>query len=456
MIIIKSGDRTIYHPKNPELKLVNIKLCLEDSAAGCLTFHIYKENPNYSSIQRLFPVIVVQRDGKTIFKGRVINVKKDFYNGKSVEVEGKLAFFNDSYLEPFEFQGSPAELFRMIVDNHNKQVMDWQRIAVGKVTVKDNNDYIIRSSEKALNTWDALKDKCFKSSLGGHIQIRYEEDGDYVDWLEEYTKESSQSIAFAKNMISLAQEIDASETYTAIRPVGAEVDGVRLDISSVNGGKKYLINEKKAAECGIIFAPESESVWDNVTLPENLLKRAEEKLYGIMGALSEIYEINAVDLNLTDKEVEALNIGEYISVVSTPHEINGKYLLNKADISVDSPQNSKYYLGASRRILSDMTLGSVTENTDVKIPQKVSSFENDAGYVSEEKAEEMLAEYPKTEEVQEIVKSAVENLQGGVSGGLFGFEVGEDGHLYIICENLQDAGRFYIDEDGNLICNIEG
>ena len=185
MIIIKNGERQIYHPKNPNLKLINPKLTLEDNAAGSLTFKIYSSNLNYGTIRKLYPVISVVRDGKTWFKGRVVSDKKDFYNGKSVEVEGKLAFFNDSYLEPFSFSGSPEELFRMVVENHNSQVMEWQRFKVGIVTVKDPNDYIVRSSENVINSWNALKDKCFRSSLGGQLRVRYEEDGDYIDWLED-------------------------------------------------------------------------------------------------------------------------------------------------------------------------------------------------------------------------------------------------------------------------------
>lgn len=412
MIIIKSGEHTIYHPGNPYLRLISPKLCMEDNAAGSLTFKIYEDNQNYHAVRRLFPVIAVIRDGKPIFKGRVITERKDFYNGRSVEVEGKLAFFNDSYLEPFAFQGSPEELFRMIVENHNAQVMPWQQVKMGIVTVKDNNDYIVRSSEKILNTWNALKEKCFQSNLGGKIRIRYEKDGDYVDWLEDYTRISAQSIAFAKNLISLSQETDASETYTAIRPVGAEVDGAKIDITSVNAGVPYLVNREKAAEYGILFAPESESVWEDVTLPENLKKKAYDKLYGSMGALSETYEIKAVDLNLTDSQIEALDICEYVPVQSRPHGISGNYLLNKATISIGSPQDSVYCLGASRRVMSDMDLGGGAAD----IPQKVSTFENDAKYVSEEKAGEILAEYPKTEEVERLVSSAVETIPVGPEG----------------------------------------
>lgn len=413
MIFIKNGENLIYDPRNPNLKLINPVLRLEDSAAGSLTFKIYNENLNYGSIKKLFPLISVVRNEKILFKGRVVTDKKDFYNGKNIEVEGKMAFFNDSYIEPFEFSGEPVDLFRMIIENHNSQVNDWQQFKVGMITVSDKNDYIVRSSENVLNTWNALKDKCFKSSLGGHLRIRYEEDGDYIDWLGEYEGVSSQSIEFAKNMIDLVAEVDATETYTAIRPVGAEVDGERIDISSVNGGKKYIVNEEKAKEYGIIFAPEEESKWDDVTLPENLLKKAQDKIFGSFVTLKETYEIKAVDLNLTDKAIEALNVCEYVPVDSKPHGINATYFLRRIDMAIASPQNSIFHLGSTKRVLSDMNTGAVQP---VEIPKKISTFKNDAGYISAEETEEMLTEYAKEENVVEIVNQAVEGFTKGADG----------------------------------------
>ncbi len=413
MIIIKNGERQIYHPQNPNLMLVNPKLSLEDNGAGQLTFQIYENNMNYNTVRKLYPVLSVIRDDVTIFKGRVISDKRDFYNGKRIEAEGKLSFLNDSFLEPFSFSGSPLELFRMIIENHNAHVKDWQQFKVGEVTVVDNNDYIVRSSENMLNSWDALKEKCFQSSLGGHIRIRYEGDGDYIDWLADYDRISSQHIEFAKNMLDISSEVDATETYTAIRPVGAEIEGKKIDISSVNGGKSFLINETMAEEYGIIFAPENESTWQDVTLPENLLKKARDKLYGSFAALRETYEIKAVDLHLTDEQIESLNIYEYVPVTSKPHGIDGRYLLYKADIDITSPQNTMYYLGATKRTLSD---SHTVQYAPIDIPQDVSAFRNDAGYVSEEKAAELLADYSSTVEVEKMVIQYVETIPVGKDG----------------------------------------
>ncbi len=414
MILITSGDRQIYNPGNPYLKLINPKLSLEDNAAGCLTFKIYETNRNYDAVKKLHPIISVIRDNQTIFKGRVITDTRDFYNGKSVEAEGKLAFLNDSYVEPFSFSGAPEELFKMFIENHNAQVKEWQQFQIGVVTVKDANDYIVRSSEFMLNTWEALKEKCFQSSLGGHLRIRYEKDGDYVDWLADYEKVSSQSIEFARNMLDMSLTVDATETYTAIRPIGAEVEGSKIDISSVNDGKKYLVNEEKAAEYGIIYAPESESTWSDVTLPDNLLKKAKEKLYGTFITLSETYEISAIDLNLTEEDIEALNICEYVPVKSRMHNIDERYLLNRADICIDAPQNSVYYLGASKRTFGDANSGKVIKTAEV--PKDISAFRNDAKYVSEEQAEELLAEYTKETDVEVIVSQHIEKIPAGKDG----------------------------------------
>ena len=101
MIRIRNGTNVIYDPRNPALSLVSPRLVLEDNAAGSLTFRIYDANRNYGTVRKLYPLLSVERDGKTLFRGRVVSDKKDFYNGKSVEAEGKLAFLNDSYLEPF-------------------------------------------------------------------------------------------------------------------------------------------------------------------------------------------------------------------------------------------------------------------------------------------------------------------------------------------------------------------
>ncbi len=384
MYKIYADDVLIYTPNVEKLCLYNIVLTMEDNSAGTLVFNMTSEHPAFISLKKLATMIQVKVSNRTIWKGRIISDDRNIDNIKTIQCEGKLAFLNDSVFPEFEFTGAPERLFRQIVENHNSQVGDKQRFRIGNVTVKDKNDYIVRSSESALKTWKAVKEKCFQSSLGGHLRIRYEEDGDYLDWLEDYQEISSQPISFGKNIIDLLVNTSAVETYTAIRPQGASVDGQRINIMDVNDGRDYIVDEEKAAEYGVIYAEPDESIWEDVTLSENLLRKAREKLKsGIV--LKKTIEVKVIDLNLTDGQIEALRVCSYVRVVSELHGIEAWYLLSKAEIHIDAPENTQYTLGAVKVALTDTnkeTKSAIEKAIGIAIPKDVSQLKNDVNYTT--------------------------------------------------------------------------
>ena len=394
MYKIYADDVLIYTPDVEELCLYNIVLTMEDNSAGTLAFTMTSGHPAFERLKKLATMIRVQDSSRTIWKGRVISDDRNIDNIKTVQCEGKLAFLNDSVFPEFEFSGAPDQLFVQIVEHHNRQVGEKQKLLPGNVTVKDKNDYIVRSSENAQKTWKAVKEKCFQSSLGGHLQIRYEADGDYIDWLEDYQEISSQPISFGKNIIDLLVNTSATETYTAIRPQGASVDGKRIGITDVNDGRDYIIDEERAAEYGVIYAEPDESIWDDVTLPVNLLRKAKEKLKtGIV--LKKTIEVRAIDLNLTDEQTEALRVCTYVRVVSGPHGIEAWYLLSKAEIHIDAPENTRYTLGAVKAALTDTnkeTKSAIEKVMSNAIPTDVSQLKNDANYTTAPEVEKIISE----------------------------------------------------------------
>ena len=394
MYKIYADDALIYTPDVEELCLYNIVLTMEDNSAGTLAFTMTSGHPAFESLKKLATMIRVQDSSRTIWKGRVISDDRNIDNIKTVQCEGKLAFLNDSIFPEFEFSGAPDVLFSQIIDSHNRQVGEKQRLLPGNVTVKDKNDYIVRSSESALKTWKAVKEKCFQSSLGGHLQIRYEADGDHIDWLEDYQEISAQPISFGKNIIDLLVNTSATETYTAIRPQGASVDGKRISIADVNDGRDYIIDEEKAAEYGVIYAEPDESIWDDVTLPANLLRKAKEKLKtGIV--LKKTIEVRAIDLNLTDEQTEALQVCTYVRVVSEPHGIEAWYLLSKVELHIDAPENTRYTLGAVKAALTDTnkeTKSAIEKVMSTAIPTDVSQLNNDANYTTAPEVEKIINE----------------------------------------------------------------
>lgn len=389
MYQIRCGDYLLLDMRDNDLILESCRLQTEVNTAGSLQFKIYPNHPYYNILKKLSSIIEVLKNGKVIFKGRLMEDKQTFYNAKDCSCEGKLAFLNDSIHRPFEFSGSPEELFVQIIENHNSQVKPFQQFKVGRVTVTDPNDYIVRSSEKGLSSWELMKTRLFDSSLGGYLYLRHEDDGDYLDYLADFDKVSSQPIQFGENLLDIYRDISAEETYTAMIPLGAETeDDKRIDVTSVNNGLDYIVNEEKAQEYGIIYAPEEVSVWEDVTLPANLLKKAWDYLNGTGIKLKETIELSAVDLNLTDSEIDSFNICDYISVVSELHGVNERYLLRRMDIDLINLQNTRISLGESRRTLADFQIQTEKKTGDVS--SRLDNIEND--YISSGDAEQLVNE----------------------------------------------------------------
>lgn len=397
MYQVRCGDNILYDARDDELTLYDMKLSLEVNKAGSLSFVIYPQHPYFEVITKLQSIIEVVKNNRIIFKGRVMSDSQGFYCEKRVECEGKLAFFNDSIFRAFEFKGSPNLFFKQILDNHNNQVKDFQKLKTGIITVSDPNDYINRSSETNLNSLEVINTRLL-DTLGGYLSVRYEEDGDYLDYLKEFINYATQPISFGENLLNLAHDVSAEETYTAMIPMGADVNGKKINISSVNNGLDYIVNQKAAEKYGIIYAPEDVSTWSDVTLPINLLKKAQDYLNNLGITLKETLELSAVDLNLTDAEVESFNFCDYIRVLSGPHNIYQTYLLRKLDIDIGNPQNTKITLGESKNTLTEMQFSNSKKENGLF--ERVSVIEKD--YVTNGSITEVVEE-TTTEKVNAIM-----------------------------------------------------
>ncbi len=333
-----------------------------------LNFDISPTHPSYDKLEHLVPSIILKKNNKTIFKGRIIKENQNMDKTKQVTCESILAFLFDSVVRPYTFQGSPADLLKFFVDNHNSQVDVDKQFKLGKTTGSnlDNNEYINRSNTNYSNTYDEIQDKIL--NIGGYFYVRYEDDGNYLDWVDDFTGDvgqiiSLQTIEFGNNLKDITVENDASDTYSVVIPLGAEVDNEdgtksRLTIESVNDGLDYLINEAALNKYGWIVAPVEKTTWNDVTLPENLKTKGQNLLDQQGVKLKSTLELNAIDLNVVDGTIDSFEMYQYIRAQSTPHSISAIYLLTKKQTPLTKPENMVITLGETKDTLTGIQMGN--------------------------------------------------------------------------------------------------
>ena len=348
--------KLLFDPRVDELVIFDKKIALEVNKTGSFDFKIYPSHPMYDQIKRLKSSIEVYQDAYMVFRGRVLDDKLDFNNAKDVICEGDLAFLNDGIVRPYTYSGSVSGFLSYILAEYNAQVEVAKRFVLGNVTVTDPNDYITRSSITAASAWDVVNDKLIKL-LGGYIRIRRSGGINYVDYLEDSTAQSLQEIKLGENLLDLNKEIKGQDIVTALIPYGAKLGNdtdERLTIAAVNGGIDYVFNQEAVDAYGWIFATKT---WDDVTVGDNLLTKAAAELASRIN-LSVSLDVSAIDLSMTNGQIDELRFFEYVKINSPAHQLNEFMLIQKLTIDMDNPQNNKLTLGTNYATFSESQLNT--------------------------------------------------------------------------------------------------
>ena len=337
-----------------------------------------------------------------IYRGRITSDIKDFYGAHKIETEGIMAVLNDSIIPPFNFpvdfeddttykaaaaSGNVVEFFfRWILSQHNAQVTAEQQIKPGVVTVSDPNNYITRSSEEYATAMTTISDKLLKSSLGGNLLIRYEDDGNYLDYYAALPLTNTQTVEFAENLLDLSSETDGADIYTAILPEGK--DG--LTIGNLPDGDQLMASMFQSVtartagfntldiaslrEDTLLFmmllmfiggAPAStygritrHIKWDDVTVDTNLREKAKAALDDNGLSMPETITCKAVDLGWQEG-IQHFRVGRMTALVSTPHGYSASYPLMELDPDILDPGNTQITLGATRRTFTGSQIDAV-------------------------------------------------------------------------------------------------
>ena len=380
-----AGEETYILQVNDEALAVSEAQIQEDlNAVPALSFKMPRNNPGYDHLKKLeSEVVAMDMDSQNeVFRGRCLNDDSDFYNTKTVTCEGCLAYLLDVQYPPYVHTGSVAVFLKDLLDYYNSRVTEKQKIELGNVTVVDPNDYIRRESEDYDSIYNIIQNKLIQS-LDGWIQIRRVNGKNYLDYLADYY-ESDQVIRFGENLLDLNQHIKGENIKTVIIPRGAENEetGERLSIASVNNGLDYIKDDDLVAAYGWIEAVVD---WDDVTDPENLLKKAQDYLQDCRNMEITI-ELSAVDARLLGLDVRRLQPGMLVQVISEPHHLNEKFLCSSKTTNLLDPSQDKVVLGTTMegftqsikrdQIASDEKIESVNKTLSQEIQQSRDEFKD--------------------------------------------------------------------------------
>lgn len=430
--------------RDDDLIVSSPKARLESNTVGECSFTIHRNHPYFDKLKKLKSVFEVSDEYGVIFRGRMTNHSQDFDNSRFVDLEGAMAYFNDSVVRPYAFPddwtqdegyiaaaegGNVVEFFLCwLIEQHNGQVEEFQRFKLGRVTVQDNsgNNYISRSDSKYPSTWATLKSKLFNSALGGYLCIRYEADGNYIDYLRDFELTNTQSITFGENLLDLNSETDATETYSAVVPIGASIEqetedggtiNTTVTISSLPDGDitedivkegDMIYSRSAREEYGLIIAPVDVTTWDDVTEPNNLQSRAVNWLASDGVMVSDTVEVQAVDLHFTDSEIQSFRINRFVRVYSTPHGRSGIFPLTRLEIDLLAPQNTRITVGQTKRTLTDIDHDRENDTME-RIESAEKDIANNREQVTETK-EQLLTQYTQViNDCHSIVLKALES-----------------------------------------------
>lgn len=369
---LKSDNQILFDSTTDEYEATAIDLTEQVNTTNTLEFTIPPFNPNYNLPQNMTSLIELYENNVLRFEGRVLYSQKDMLGNKTYTCEGSLAFLLDSVVRPNTTQNTTIlEYFTYLINQHNSQVEAQKQFQVGIVTVTNSTDNVYRIDNDYQNTLTVIQEKLV-NRLGGYLRVRKVNGVRYIDYLEEYGTTSTQTIEFQKNILDLSERISAENVITALIPLGAkdEATELPLTIASVNDGKDYIVDETAVSLFGYIYGT---NTWDDVTVASNLLTKGQEFLKeNIKNSVS--IEVSAVDLSMLNSDINVLELGMSVPVISQPHNLNSNFVIKKKETQFLKPEDSSITLDTViKRNTDQMTTTDreLVQQTQVTIPNLI-------------------------------------------------------------------------------------
>lgn len=398
-------------------------------------FTIYPNNIGYNQIipYRTYVTVLNSKTNEYEFRGRVILQTSSLESSglicKNFVCESELGYLYDSVQLYGEYHNVTVSSFlELLLKQHNSLVESDKQFFLGTVEDLDKNDSLYRYLSYD-TTWKNIKSDLL-DKLGGELQVRHESGKMYLDYLHQIGKLSKTEITLGRNMQSLTENKEYSECYTRVLPLGVKLKtvnsegqevetGHRMTVEEVNNGAIYVEDTKLITDFG---EKTCVKIWEDVTNPTNLLKKAQDFLIGQKIQISN--EINAVDLSLIGLDIETFKVGNSYFVKNPLLGIECIVRIISKSFSIENPQDASITFGDFEQDLENHNLSEKkqimqeiekTIKKQVTFEQTVDGFKFEVEKTLEGQMEHIAQLELTSEQLDSKISDNVNNLQSQIT-----------------------------------------
>lgn len=366
MYEISLDGKTLYYPGDSECVILGPEIDLKMNDAGQAKMLVPDVNPLYDSIYLRKSMLSVMKNGREVFYGEVRAYERGFNRCRNLVAVGALSFLNDSR-QPQHNYGNCTNLqfLTAVLNIHNEQMFNDNRkkIQVGYVTVSNSSSVVARVTDGE-STLEAIRTNLI-GMTGGVLRLRHENNNLYLDYvnLSEYGSYCDQGIIFGENLMDYVENFSAENVKTVIIPYGARIEDQnsefekRVDITSVNNNKNYIVSSNPAIESyGYVWGT---VVFDGITDPATLMNLGQTYLQETQWETA-YFKLTAVDLAAVDTDISAIYFGDRINLQAESFNLNATYPIIEMTMKPLNPEDERILVSANIKTKKATLTGQIS------------------------------------------------------------------------------------------------
>lgn len=342
-------DRPIYMPstlaESGDYSVISASLTIGCGKAGELVFEIPSTHPEKDNIIYMSDEIFVRRDENILFIGRAVSKEFGVNGVAKITCEGILTYLLDSYANANRLSYWGANVsdflhtlllyhFSMIQDNTSQSVGGEKYFESGIVSTSLNQSltkFDMEETDKVISTLDYFTENIINEQ-GGYLRVRVENGHRYVDYIDSYGAEASQSVEINQNVLDFAYDVEYGQVANRVclaQKLGDQWTIHRVDADNIDGQQ--------------IIAEWLEWADKDGNLPVNWYTDAKNYVNTRKYPIKSI-KVNAIDLHLADETIQAFKLGDVVNVNLGEY---GAEDMTLTSITYDllNPSNDKIELG---------------------------------------------------------------------------------------------------------------